>query len=62
MLLIEALNIVIELCTKSNADSVGVPKQREQEAIELVQKTVLELINSNDFSTKYTNRFLDITE
>lgn len=48
MLLVEALNIVIDLATKANAESVGVPKQREEEAIELVQKIVLELINSLD--------------
>jgi hypothetical protein len=48
MLLLEALNIVIDLATKSSANNSGVPKQREEEAIELVQKTVLELINRSE--------------
>jgi hypothetical protein len=43
MSLIEALNIVIELAIKSNQDSIGVPKQREEEAIELIKKIILDL-------------------
>jgi hypothetical protein len=50
MLLSEALNIVIDLATRSSANNTGIPKQREEEAIELVQKTFLHLISTLDIT------------
>jgi hypothetical protein len=43
MILLEAINIVIQLAKEQNELHVGVPKQRNEEAIELIKQVILEL-------------------